>query len=350
MTIRLKDVAEKASVSLATASRVLKADKMISVSADTRERIWKAAQELGYTPKNSTGKAKKNAKNVGYILQMTKDQFEDPFFSKIIYGVEKEINQQRMNLAFSYTAIELQDPEIFHNIKYSNVDGLIFIGNIPEHQISTLVDKIPYCVSTTFNVPGHLQMDCVSIDYEPNIYKLVRDLIIKGHRDIAFIGGSTYFLSPEDIEEGFFYNHDPRYQGYLKALFEKGITPRQEIIKDGKWEIETAYHRMNEILDSSVNITAAITASDRMAFGAMRAIQERGMKIPEDISIAGFDDLEMSRFVTPTLTTIGYPMEDIGVIAVKLLAERIKSGVKDYTPNKILLPTHIIHRDSTNLR
>jgi DNA-binding LacI/PurR family transcriptional regulator len=342
MNIRLKDVAKQAGVSITTASRVLKSDSNISASKETKEKIWKAAKELGYQNTNQA-KQKMSSMNIGFILQMTKERFEDTFFSEIIYGIEQEIIQQKLNLAFAYIVFDLDDPAVKRSVLTSGVDGLIFIGVIPENHFSALVNAFPNCVST-LSVPSNNSIDCITIDYEDTVHLLIRQMIEYGHKDIAFIGGSGYAISPEESQDGVFFKHEKRFQGYLKALVDCGITIKPEIIKDGNWEMEIAYYKMLEILDSGVKITAVFAAGDRMAFGAMRAIQERGLRIPEDISIAGFDDVEMAQYISPPLTTIGYPKEEIGRLAVKLLIENMHTN-KTYH-KKIVLPTYIVERSS----
>jgi LacI family transcriptional regulator len=352
MAVKLKDVAGLAGVSMTTVSRILNADKTLSVSKETEEKVWKAVHELGYKSNkgasSSSGKGSKHTKTIGYILQGTKEKFEDAFFSKIIHGIEQEIIAERLSLKFAYTVSDLEDAVIWHNVLHSEVDGLVFIGEIPAPYYDALVRQIPQCVGT-FTVSEHNPVDCIAVDYEP-AYKLVRKLIHAGHTDIAFIGGSHYNKSPEDIGEGAFFNQEARFQCYLKALYESGIPIRPEMIKDGNWDIETAYRKMTEILESGSTVTAVYAAGDRMAIGAMRAIQDKGLRIPEDISIASFDDIEMAKYVNPPLTTVDYPKEEIGRLAVSVLIENMAKDGPNELPRKILLPSRIIERASIQNR
>ncbi|PZE20030.1 LacI family DNA-binding transcriptional regulator [Paenibacillus xerothermodurans] len=348
MTVKLKDVAERAGVSLTTVSRLLKEQDQISVSKETEDRIWTAIRELGYDlsrGKRGSKKPLKKLRKVGYILQITKEKFEDTFFSKIIHGIEQEIISQRYELGFAYTVPDLEDPVILRRVLNSEADGLIFIGSIPNDLLQTLVGRIPNCVAT-LAVPGQHQIDCITIDYEKSFYQLVRQLIQAGHRDIAFFGGKSYGVSPEERAGSFFDKQDERFQGYLKALLESGIPIRDEIIKDGNWELDTAYRKMTDMLQSGTKITAVAASNDRMAIGAMRAIQERGLKIPEEISVTGFDDIEMAQFVFPPLTTITYHKEEIGRLAVRLLTENMQPQNRIAAAKKIVLPAAIVGRES----
>lgn len=351
MAVKLGDIAKKAGVSLTTISRVINLDKNLSVSKETEEKIWKFVHELGYkTNKSKTASESMKTskiKNIGYILTRAKETFEDTFFIKIIYGIEQELIAQRHNLGFANTAYDLEDPVMLNNILNSGCDGVIFIGSVPENLYNLLVSRIPSCVSI-FAIPENKPIDCITVDFEKYSYMIVDKMIQMGHTNIAFIGGASYFHSPEETEAGGFYNHEGRYCGYLKALLVNGININHNIIKDGNWDIEIAYMKMVEILDGNIKVTAVFAASDRMAIGAMRAIQERGWSIPADISLAGFDDIEISKYLNPPLTTVYYPKEEMGRIAVKLLLESIHNidNRVDDIQRTVLLPSSIVTRDS----
>lgn len=353
MAVKLGDIAKKAGVSLTTVSRVINMDKNISVSKETEEKIWMYAQTMGYkTNKNKSladnGKKKKTAsiKNIGYILTLKKENFEDSFFSKVIHGIEQELIEQRHNLAFAYTAHDMEDQVVLNNILNSECDGCLIVGTIPFEYYSLLIDRIPNCVAI-FDVPEEKIIDCITVEHEKYAYSLVRMMIEAGHRNIAFIGGTGYHISPEIYGGRYFNDREERFQGYIKALLESDIKINFNIIKDGSWDIEVAYRKMREILDGNEKITAVFAATDRMAIGAMRAIQERGMTIPEDISVVGFDDIEIAKYLNPALTTVYYPKEEIGRYAVKVLLDRIASDSDiSRIPKKIMLPSNIVERDS----
>lgn len=354
MAVTLRDIAEKSGVSLTTVSRIINGDKSISVAKETEEKIWKYVYELGYKINTGTKTSKKfRRKNtnlsIGYILTITKEKFEDTNFSKIIHGIEQELIAQRCDLAFAYTVLDLENPVVLNNVLNSGCDGLIFIGSLPVDMYNLLIKQIPNCVSI-FDVPEENIIDCISVELEEYAYKLVKMMIKMGHKNIAFIGGKGYHLSPEENRGGIFYKHEKRFQGYLKALVDSGIEINPNIIRDGNWDIETAYNKMREILDSNEKFTAAFAASDKMAIGAMRAIHERGLRVPEDISVAGFDDAEISKYLNPRLTTVSYPKEELGKLSVNVLIDNISAGNKiTRIPKKILLPSYIIERESIKI-
>jgi LacI family transcriptional regulator len=354
MAVKLGDIAKKAGVSLTTASRVINGDKYISVSKETEEKIWKYVDELGYkrnkTKAPSQGnKPKRNqrVKNIGYILTRSREEFEDTFFSKIIHGIEQELLANRHNLIFAYTATDLEDPVILNSILNSACDGLIFIGSIPISFYNIITSRIINCMQI-FEMPIENPINCITVDFEKYAYLIVRKMIQMGHRNIAFIGGFGYSFTSEEVGDGLFFNHEARMQGYLKALIDNNIDINKNIIKDAGWDIEAAYKKMAEILCSGEKITAVFCSSDRMAIGAMKAIHEKGLNIPNDISMAGFDDIEIARYLNPPLTTVSYPKEEIGRIAVKYLIEYsnfTKTNDESY-PRTIIFPSNIMIRDS----
>jgi len=342
----LKQIAEKSGVSIATVSRIINGDSNLSVAKETRERIWRSVNETGYKI-NVGGSMEANKPNIGYILTVTKEKFEDDFFSTVIRGIEQELISKKCNLSFAYTIYDLDDPLVLNNLLSSDCNGLIFIGNLSLELYNLLIEKIPYCISL-FDVPNENMIDCVTVDYERFSYEMVSRLISAGHRDIAFIGGGGYFMSPEEYgNNSTFYNHEHRFQGYIKALIDNGIPIKKEILKDGKWDIEVAYCKMKEILDSGEKITAVFAAGDKMAIGAMRAIFDRDLNVPGDISVAGFDDISIAPYLTPSLTTVSYPKEEIGRTVVRMLLENMNSKKKNTElPRKVMFSCNIFERDS----
>lgn len=342
----LKQVAEMAGVSISTVSRILRGDTSLSVSGDTRDRIWRCVTESGYKY-NANANTSSGKLSIGYILTVTKEKFEDAFFSKIIYGMEKEIISRKCNLSFAYTMLDLENPLVLNDVLNSGCDGLIFIGCISHELYDLLIERIPHCVSI-FEVPDRKMIDCVTIDYERYSYEMVSRLISMCHRDIAFIGGGGYGLTPEEYTDNtFFYQHEIRLQGYMKALIDNNIPINKKILKDGKWDIEVAYLKMKEILESGEKVTAVFAAGDKMAIGAIRAILDKKLEVPGDISVIGFDDISISSYIKPPLTTVSYPKEELGRASVKMLLENIKrkKGNSEFN-RKIVYDCNIIERDS----
>ena len=344
--MRLKDIAEKTGYSLTTVSRVINKDENFSVSKETEELIWNCARELGYdkAKKRETSLKKKSTmKKIGYILTVTKEKFEDSCFATIIHGIEREAIDNKCSINFAYSATDLENSLIMKTVMESEVDGLILIGNMPKDLLRQLVSHFSNIISI-FDAPLEETLDCVTVEYEQPFYELTRKLIEMGRTNIAYIGGETYKRS---IEEGgpIFDHKDERFQGYLKALMDYHVPIKQELVRNGHWDIEIAYNKKKELLDSGQTIHAVEAAGDKMALGVMRAIQERGLRIPQDISVIGFDNIETTNYVNPRLTTVNYPKEELGRMAVRMLAENIM-GKNLMKGKKVIFPSEIIERDS----
>jgi DNA-binding LacI/PurR family transcriptional regulator len=338
--MKLSEVAKHAGVSLATVSRILNNDTSFSVAPETVERVLQSARELGYEKKSRkatkkrTAQAPKETLRIGYVLTMTREKFQDYCFSHIIYGIEQEALDQGYTIVFSYGESDLENPQVLQTVLSSHIDGLILIGSIPKQLFKVLSERFPQVTS-----------DRITVEFEKPFYELTKLLIERGRRNIAFIGGDLW-SSPQDIDPiHLFDRHDERFIGYLKAHYNYNIPINKALIKNAKWEIEESYNLMTELLTSGETIDAVAAASDKMAIGAMRAIREFGLTIPDDISIIGFDNLETANFVTPRLTTVNYPKEELGRLAVRILSENI-TGKSICKGKKMVLPSTLVIRDS----
>lgn len=347
MAVKLADVAERAGVSIATVSRVINGDKHMSVSKDTEERIWKCVNELGYRSSKSKSTKSVKTRNIGYILTQAAESFSDDFFSRVIYGIEQELIKTGNNLSFASIVNDQKASDQYNQVLSSGCDGIIFVGEIECDLYQKLCARFNNCLAI-FDIQNEYSVDNVTLDFEKKVFEMVSRMIQYGHRRIAFIGGGGFFCTPEKLDLQSFYNYEGRLRGYLTALMVNDLPVEPEIIKDGQWRIEVAYERMSEILDIAPRVTCVFAAGDKMAIGAMRAIQERGLLIPQDISLAGFDDIEIARFLTPPLSTVSYSKEELGRTAVRKLLHRIdlqeKGEVLPYT--KTMLPGEIVWRES----
>lgn len=344
--MRLKDIAEQIGVSLATVSRVMNGDKEFSVSKETEEKILQCAKELGYKPpqrKKREEKQSATGKRIGYILTTTKEKFEDSCFSTIIHGIETEALKHNCSIQFAHSVLDLSNANLLEHVLQTEADGIILIGNIPKDLYQLFTRRFTNAISI-FDAPEEEAIDCITVEYEKPFYQLTKKMIACGRKKIAYIGGETYRVS---LEEGsnLFDKKDERFQGYLKALIDSGISADCGIVKNGHWDMETSYLKMKEMLESEKEIDAVLAAGDKMALGAMRAISEKGLRIPQDISIAGFDNIETTNYVNPRLTTVNYPKEELGRQSVKMLLDCIKEK-NACIGKRVILPSEIVERDS----
>ena len=345
--MRLKDVADNAGVSMATASRILKDDESFSVSPDTIKRVKNCASNLGYIRKVQKKNLNQSAsfKSLGIVVTKTRAQDEDNYFTNIIRGIEKEAIANHFKIAFNYAASDFSKTGPMETVLNSKADGLILIGFIPPSLFTNLSRSFRNVISV-FEIPENCTtVDCVTVEYELPFYMLTKKLISCGRKNIAFIGGDTYKTPVEGEEMSLFQSRDERFQGYLKGLIDSGIQIRRDLIHDGHWNIDIAYEKMKQILDSKIPVDAVEAASDKMAFGAMKAIRERGLSIPEDVSVIGFDNIDMASYSSPSLTTVSFDRDELGREAFFCLLNLVNDKRKAIG-RKTILPTYIIERDS----
>jgi LacI family transcriptional regulator len=336
MKVTLKDIAEQVNVSISTVSRVLN-NAPSSIADETRLRIFQVAEELGYKRTKKTGQTNRkiSEKQIGCILCNMKDKYQDPYFSEIIYGIERELLDQGYMLSFTYDTQDLIQSDCFEELLQGENLGVICVGPMNADFLEEVSRKVPFLISAGGN--PELDIDYVTVDFAKAAMKATRYLIRLGHRKIACIGGSSPLAGIPMTEEA-------RFVGYMKALSIHGVPIISNLTKDGHFNEEDSYIAMKQILSGKVRPTALFTTSDRMAYGAYKAIREAGLSVPGDIAVVSFDDLKMSEFVDPPLTTIRVHKEELGRITVKMLLQRMDGNLP--FPITSYLPTQLIVRKS----
>jgi len=333
----IKDVAKKAQVSIATVSLVLHDHKRIS--EETKLRVNQAIKELNYHPSRlAQGLVNRTTGNIGFIL--TDDHFlrSEPFYTIIFLGTEFEARQNNYYILLTTIRSDFKkEDRLPRFVLERNVDGLIIAGKVPETLIQSL-NK--YSLPTTFvdfTPPFKFKYSSVLIDNINGGIKATEHLINLGHKNIAFIGGD---ISHPSIRE--------RFEGYKKALQKAGIKFNQNhcIIDEAYTGKENGCNAAKKLLERNKKITAIFACNDAMAIGTMQCLNSSGYKIPEDISLVGFDDVDIAKSLSPPLTTIRVPKEDLGIEALKMINSHLKNlSIKN--KNKIV-PVELIVRESAS--
>jgi LacI family transcriptional regulator len=340
----LTDIAKEAGVSKATVSMALNGNKKIAPA--TAAKILKIAKERKYRP-NAFAKGLSTGKSqiISLILLA---RLGDPaewilqpswmFYNPIFRGVTTVISRKKYQLQFEFINLSFQDYKtiIANTIREGRTDGmLLLVTNEFDH--SFLMELTGYAVPIIIlNKELTPDFNSVELNNYAGAYEAVSYLISLGHRKIAHIKG------PEDS-----YNAQKNYHGYVNALRDNRIQIGDDYILTGDWKIESAKELMSKLLKLASPPTAVFCASDHMAIGAMQAITEAGLSVPRDISVIGCDDTEVSRVVTPKLTTIASPLEEFGRIAAETLMSDIESnGANTLSKKHILLTPVLLKRDS----
>lgn len=323
----IKDVASIAGVSITTVSRVLNFDEKINVAAETKKRIFEAAEELDYVTSKQK-KQKEKEINIGIVNWYTEgDEIKDPYFLSIRMAVEGRCTEEA--ISFSYLNLKGDNSS-------KNLDGIIAIGKFGAIEVEEM-KKVSERIVFVDSSPNELEYDSVIIDYEGGVKRALDYLQGLGHTNIGYIGGQEY------VENGYTKINDLRLEAYEE--FMKAINSfNKENIYIGKFLPEDGYALMKKALKSKKVPTAFFIASDPMAIGAYRALSEEGVRIPEDISIVGFDDIYTSQFLTPALTTVKVYTDFMGRVAVDTLKEGIKGQLE--VCRKIVIPTKLVVRES----
>jgi LacI family transcriptional regulator len=334
----IKEIAEKANVSISTVSRVLNNDQTITVMEETRKRIIQVAKELNYITrkKNVTSvQPKKESVNIGLLMGCNQeDEFDDPYFVSIRKGIEEQCIRKNMKISKFIRLKNRTDDQSLEEL-----DGLIVVGYRNTDKIEELYKHSKNIVFVDSESPGY---DCVISDLKEASDKVMNHLYQLGHKKIGYIGGPVN--DPEmqpnidnDVDEW-----NVRKQVYESFMKDKGLFNQDDLYID-QWGTSRGYRVMKEIIEKGDIPTAFFIGSDPMAIGAMRALNEAGKRIPEDVAIISVDGIEVSNFVNPPLSTVKIYTEQMGITAVNLLQERIE-GRK--IPLKVVVPTDLIVRES----
>ena len=331
----IKDVAKTANVSTATVSLVINNHKRIS--PETRVKVNKAIQELNYHPfRSARGLVSQKTGNIGFIL--TEDHFlrSEPFYTRIFLGTEFAARENEFYILLTTIPSNFKaGVRLPRFVLERNVDGIIIAGKVPDYLIKSL-EKYNLPLVFIDYYPENNKYSNVLIDNVSGGKKAVQYLIDSGHKKISFIAGDIQHPSIKD-----------RFLGYKMAMEEKGLTYDNTyfVIDEENPARENGYNAAKKLFGKNKKITAIFACNDAMAIGVMQYLKEKKIKIPEDISIIGFDDVEADLSLDPPLSTISVKKTDMGIEAIHLMAELLKNKMKSV--KKVLVPVELISRKST---
>lgn len=329
----LADVAQHAQVSTATVSRVLR--NTDPVSQDLRERIEASVAKLGYTPRQSAA----DSAGQSTIALLIGDLL-NPFFWEIAQGVQDEANNQQMiTTMYNLTDQPHRQSQLMQKLSKAGVDGVVLTGLAPLPELLEWQERhnIPVVLfNRRVSQPG---VHCIVVDFENAMVRATKHLLALGHTRIGHLASP----STGEIAEA-------RQRGIRTALAEADLVLRPEwcpVVPPGR-EVGGGFQAMRVLLDLPKNErpTAVIAFNDIIAVGALHAVRGHGLRVPEDISIIGVDDITLAGHTHPPLTTISQPKYHMGQLAVQTL-RRMKEGRVSMSNNCTLLETPLIVREST---
>lgn len=336
----IKDVAALAGVSFTTVSHVLNDTR--PVSADARRRVLAAVDEIGYLPSAVARSLRKSeTKIVGVLVP----NVQNPFFAELVCGVEESCRLAGYSV---FLCNSDNDPkrqqQYMRTLLEKRVDGLL-LSSAGDDEALARIFKLASVPSVTVDrlVPG-ARADRVSVHNQQGAYNAVRHLLELGHRRIACISGPAEFEVARE-----------RIEGWRRALHEAGITPDDSWVIESDFSSPGGYEAARRLLVAQASPAAGaprpfsgiFASNDMMAIGALRAAAELGLRVPQQLSVVGFDDIELSRYVFPALTTVGCSIKELGHEAGRVLIERIENpaaALKD-----VLLTPRLVVRESTGV-
>lgn len=332
----IKDIAEKANVSTATVSRILNKDETLSVTEATRKRVLQVVDELDYKPsrKKQTKEIKAvSTYQIGIII--LNDETIDPYFQSIRLGIEGICHEYSMNLASTMIIGKNQ----ITGSSLDSLDGLIVIGDVDIAYLKTIYPEAKHIVAVD-QIPKNANVDVVISDFVRATNMVLDHLLTLGHTDIAYIGGEGRVFKVSNLETTD--KIDVRRKAFENFLKEKELNKASRIL-EGDWGPTGGYALTQKLLNLTPRPTAIVVASDPMALGVLSCLHEQGIKVPDEISVISFDDIEAAAFMNPRLSTVKIHGEEMGKTAVKLLHDQLNGRI---IPLQVTLPVELILRES----
>ena len=324
----IREIAEMAGVSVTTVSRVLNFDDTLNVQDETKRRVFEVADRLEYRIKDRK-KRKKKLKLGIFCSYSPEEELEDTFYLSLRIAAEKKIEREGFQKIQIGREICPEDA--------AKIDGIICLGTFSESTVQKIRDLDRPAVF--IDAKGDQELfDSVVVNLTHSVKKVLDYLVEEGHERIAFIGGSDIDSDGKELE-------DARMPIYCSYMEKKGFL-HEDYIRIGGVTPKYGYQLGKELLALKERPTAIFCANDSLAVGCYKAIQEAGLQIPEDISVVGFNDSSMAKYLVPPLTTVHIPMNFMGERAVEVLSERISTNRE--TSMCIAVSARLVIRESVS--
>lgn len=332
----LKDIAKEAGVSISTVSRVINQKGASAASREVQDKIWEIVRKTGYSPNTAARDLKagsipathKATRSIACIFARSEEPMKDLFFSALARGVEEEAFKHNYIVKHIMTFLDIDNPSTFRLITDTPVDGAAVLGRCDRQMLSFLKKYFNNVVYSGLNMLN-AKYDQVICDGYQAAVSVMEKLIDMGHTNIAYIGETK---------------NENRYEGYCATLSGHHFPLRKELIINTPMTTEGGYNGAVRLLEKTSDFTAVFASNDMTAIGVMRALQEKKLRIPKDVSLISIDDIDVSSYLTPMLSTIHIPIAELGQTAAKILIDRIEGGHR--IPMKISLPFSLAMRES----
>lgn len=339
--ITIKDIAKECGVGISTVSRAI--NNHPDINPETREKIMRVIEERGFVPNNSARNLKRTeTKAIALLIK----GISNPFFTGMIGTIELEMEKRGFDLILHHVESKENEVDVaLELIKEKRLQGIIFLGGEFSHSDEKLsLINVPYVFSTAGLNQKQIKSGgyaCISVDDLTESNRVVDYLLDMGHKDIAILTAREDDMSVGKL----------RLDGYKKAIKDRGIEVNPKLINylhpgevSEEYTMENGYKLTKELLAKNIHFTALYAISDTLALGALRAIREAGLKVPEDISVMGFDGINLGDFSNPRISTLRQPTEDMALATVEMLCDIIGGKRSN---EQLLLPGELVIREST---
>lgn len=334
----LKEIAQRAGVSVSTVSRIINSPDDSFARKSVRNKVWEIIRETGYIPNQSARELKRNksetsslhAHTLTCILGRNKNPEDNPFFAQVARAVEQQALSMGYVVSTAYSIFDIHNRALLQKIQSVKTDGAIILGRLDSKTHQFFDKYYKHIVYVGRNLID-AEWDQVICDGYEATQTALRHLIGSGHKRIGYIGETE---------------NEVRYQAYLDAVRENQLESGGDLIGRCQQDCTGGFSGASYLLKSADPLpTAVFCATDVTAIAAIKRFSEAGIKIPEQLSVVSMDDIELAQYVSPMLTTVSMPKTEMGKLAVRILIDRINKGHR--LPMKVYLPHKLLIREST---
>lgn len=329
MAASIKDVAREAGVSIATVSRVI--NNVNVVNEDTKKKVNEAIDKLHYSPNIVAQSLKtQRSRSIGILVPDISSQV----YPEIVRGAEDVANMYDYSIILCNSDFDIaKEKKYIKVMKEKMVDGLIYMSSSLDPEILEYINDINMKTVLVESTEDEKTLPSVTIDNRQAAHEAVKLLIDRGHHQIAYIG----------IKKERRNAWAKRYDGYVDALKEAGLPVDENLCFYGDLKAPTGYKGINTILETN-KIDAVFCGSDEIAMGVINGLRDKGLNVPEDVSVMGFNDIYEASIFYPKITTVAQPLYDMGSVAMRILVKKLRNEPGDQ--EHFVLPYQIIERDS----
>lgn len=334
MKITIKEIAKLAEVSTATVSKILN-KKDNNISDATRQRVLDIVKEQNYIPNTiARSLVTRQTKTIGLVIP----DIANPFFPELARGAEDKASESGYNIIFCNTDDNLEKEEKYINmLQEKMIDGIIFTQSAKRtkgFKKLTIGSTPIILIDRDMNLEGVVGK--VLVDNFTGAYEGVSYLLKNGYEKIAFITGALTSNTSKN-----------RLKGYEKALEDSGVSYKEDYVLAGEYRSEWGFKAIEKLFDNKVDFDAVFCGNDLIALSVIKALKNAGKSIPEDVGVLGFDDIYMSKFIEPELSTIRQPNYEMGYKAVEMLVNILENPTEKNIKRELILKTELIIRQST---